>query len=234
MIIYKIVNKVTGKIYVGQTVMSLSRRWSQHKVAKRISPLYSSMKKHGCGSFVIEEICRAVSLEELNNLEIYYIRQLDCMYPKGYNLSTGGHSSNGTKPWNKGMKGLKPPKSAFKKGHKTWNAGKPQLSEETRRKQSIAKIGKHLSIDTEFKSGQPSAFKGKKHSKQSLEKISVNGNRRAILCIETGQVYDSILDASKQLKIAKSYLRRLVISGTKHKKTGLTFKFCDTDNEGDI
>lgn len=36
MIIYKITNTVTGKFYVGQTVMSIKRRWAVHKASKRI------------------------------------------------------------------------------------------------------------------------------------------------------------------------------------------------------
>jgi group I intron endonuclease len=225
MIIYKITNIVTGRIYVGQTIMSLKRRWAVHKAAKRISPLVSSIKKHGADKFIIEEIDRAASLEELNILEIFHIKNLNSLYPNGYNLSTGGQPFRGCTSWNKGLKGLPAPKTAFKKGHKTWNAGQPQLSEETRKKQSIAKLGKHISPKTEFKKGQESAFKGRKHTLDSLLKISANGNRRAIMCVETGIIYASVLDASKLLDIAKSHLRRLVISGKQHKKTGLTFKY---------
>ena len=29
--IYKIVNKVTNKIYIGQTIQDLDERWKQHK-----------------------------------------------------------------------------------------------------------------------------------------------------------------------------------------------------------
>lgn len=227
MIIYKITNTITGKIYIGQTTMSLKRRWAVHKAAKRTSPLTSSLKKHGAGSFTIEEINRATSLEELAKLEVFYIKSLNSLYPAGYNLSSGGPSNKGCRAWNKGLKGLKAPKSAFKKGHKPWNAGQPQLSEETRRKQSLAKLGKHISPSTEFKPGQPSAFKGRKHSEESLAKISANGNRRSVLCVETGQIYSSITDGATQTGIAKSYFRRLVLSETKHKKTRLTFKFLD-------
>ena len=171
-------------------------------------------------------------MDELDKLEIYYIKQLNSLYPAGYNLSIGGHSARGVAPWNKGVKGLKPPKSAFKKGHKTWNAGKPQLSEETRKKQSIAKLGKHISLATEFKAGEVSAFKGRKHTPEALAKISANnGMKRAIMCIQTGEVFDSILSAANYYKIAKSYLLKMALSETPHKKTGLTFKFVDNENK---
>ena len=35
----------------------------------------------------------------------------------------------------------------------------------------------------------------------------------------------SIADAADKLNIAKSHLRRIAVSGTVHKRTGLTFNF---------
>jgi group I intron endonuclease len=228
MLIYKITNLITGKFYIGQTRMPLKRRWAVHKASKRTSPLTSSIKKYGVDNFKIEEICKASSQDELNRLEVYYISSYKSLYPLGYNLSKGGYSGSGVIAWNKGKTGLKAPKSAFEKGHKTWNKGIPQLSEETRRKQSLAKLGKHISPDTEFKRGITSAFKGHKHTTESLKKISDNGNRRTIMCVNTGIMYPSIVAASKELKIAKSHLRRLALSGRVHMGSGLTFKLVDS------
>jgi group I intron endonuclease len=225
MIIYKITNLITGKLYIGQTTMSLKRRWAVHKATKRISPLTSSLKKHGSENFKIEEIDRASSLEELAKLEMYHIKTFASIYPLGYNLSTGGMSNKGCKAWNKGLKGLPAPKSAFKKGHKTWNAGQPQLSEETRKKQSLAKIGKHISSATEFKTGQTSAFKGRRHSPEALKKISENGNRRPVTCNETGQQFMSAKSAAAHYSVAFSYFQRCIKTGQVIKKIGLSFKY---------
>lgn len=225
MIIYKITNKITNKVYIGQTRMALSRRWNQHKTAKRKSPLYSSMFKYGIQNFTIKQIDKAENAEDLNKLEIFYIKQHNCIYPNGYNLSLGGEVGfTGCIPWNKDKNTGLVPKTAFKKGQKAWNE-MMQTPIAVRAKQSIAKLGKHISPNTEFKQGQPSAFKGKKHNAEALAKISENGNRRSVICVETGQVYESIKSASESTNIAKSHLRRMCISETKHKKTGLTFKF---------
>ena len=220
MLIYKITNMITGKIYIGQTVMPLARRWAQHKSGKRKCPLYSSMKKHGIDNFIIEEIGRTLTTEELDRLEIKFIAQYDCLYPKGYNLATGGNigtSTLGTEPWNKGLKATEEAthnQSQAHLGQRAWNKGLSP-SAETRLKQSEAKLGKHLSPATEFKAGQPSAFKGRKHSPETLVKISANGNKRQIEHIETGEIYPSILSASKATSIAKSHLRRLAIKGVR-------------------
>lgn len=94
--IYKITNKVNGKVYIGQAV-DIERRWKEHK--KRIfyqngkdyhSPLYRSMRKHGLNNFSFEvvEECPA---EELNDKEIFYIALYDT-YNQGYNQTEGGNS----------------------------------------------------------------------------------------------------------------------------------------------
>ena len=35
--IYKITNKVNGKVYIGQTITTVQRRWNQHKRNARYS-----------------------------------------------------------------------------------------------------------------------------------------------------------------------------------------------------
>ena len=141
MLIYKITNQINGKIYIGQTVMPLIRRWRVHKSCKRKSPLTNALAKYGHENFKIEEVTRAVSTEELNKLEIAYIAQYESIAPKGYNLAAGGSSSRGCIPWNKGKKGGKPPKSAFKKGLIPWNKGKTTPLD-VRAKQSAAAQGR--------------------------------------------------------------------------------------------
>jgi group I intron endonuclease len=231
MIIYKITNTVNGKIYIGQTKMLLSRRWAQHKCTKRTSPLYSSMKSHGVKNFIIEELCRAANTEELNKLEIEYIKKYDCVYPKGYNLSIGGYSNHGCVPWNKGRVNTEGENEKLSKAHTGNNMGinhymygKSHL-EETKEKISKSKKGQRSSPDTEFKPGAPSAFKGRRHTPESLALVSKNGNRKEIQCIETGEIFPSMKVASEKLGIAKSYLFRLCYSGKKNIKLGLSFKF---------
>jgi group I intron endonuclease len=102
MLIYKITNTINGKIYIGQTIKSLSSRWSQHKSQTRYVSkgnnrkicryLHSAMVKYGIDNFKIEEIDGANSQAELNYKEWLYIHKFDCIAPNGYNLRAGGHS----------------------------------------------------------------------------------------------------------------------------------------------
>lgn len=103
-IIYKIINKVNNKVYIGQTINFKERVRSHRETAFRKSsreynkPLYRAMRKYGLENFEIKIIDdSATSFEELNEKEIYYIQKYNsCVdYGCGYNLDKGG--KNGLK-----------------------------------------------------------------------------------------------------------------------------------------
>ena len=96
-IIYKVTNKITNREYIGQTIHSLEYRWKNHiRAAKRGSSLYfhKALRKYGIENFIIEQIAEANSKQELNELEIKYIQEYNCLIPNGYNTSTGGEGGN--------------------------------------------------------------------------------------------------------------------------------------------
>lgn len=92
--VYKITNRVNGKIYVGKTMGSPAYRWRSHKgEANRgnNSYLYRAMRKYGIENFAMEVIDHALLQEELDAKEIMWIAQLDTTSDKkGYNCTIGG------------------------------------------------------------------------------------------------------------------------------------------------
>ncbi len=95
MLIYKITNKINGKVYIGQTTRTLEVRKQGHladakKGLKR--HLYNAMNKYGVENFEFEEICTAESIEELNQLETKYILEYDSVN-NGYNMGYGGDNN---------------------------------------------------------------------------------------------------------------------------------------------
>lgn len=87
--IYKITNKVNGKIYIGQSV-DIQRRWSAHKRCSKDYPLYRDFKKYGLDNFTFE-ILLECSREELNEKEEFFIIMFDATNPtKGYNQTLPG------------------------------------------------------------------------------------------------------------------------------------------------
>ena len=94
MFIYKITNNITKKVYTGQTIRCVDKRWSEHcKKNSGCLAVYSTIKKHGKGNFTIEEIDGANSQSELNYLEDFYICKFNTLSPNGYNLKRGGKVS---------------------------------------------------------------------------------------------------------------------------------------------
>ncbi len=87
--IYKITNKINNKAYIGQSV-DIQRRWTQHKsnIGKNTNPMYLDFKKYGLDNFSFE-ILEECSIEQLDNLEIYWISKYNTFYD-GYNLTEGG------------------------------------------------------------------------------------------------------------------------------------------------
>ena len=88
-IIYKLTNTINNKFYIGQTISSLDRRWSEHvSSARQNKPwvICNAIRKYGADSFTREIIASADSKEELNTLEISYIAELS----PHYNMTIGG------------------------------------------------------------------------------------------------------------------------------------------------
>lgn len=196
MIIYKITNTITGKMYIGQTVQPINHRWLDHKSNSRnpekyVTALYASMRKHGLENFIIEQIDTANTLEELNIKEQTYIKALNTLAPNGYNLELGGgnkqtHPETREKISRK-LKG-RPFKNRYTGGNKT-----PRTKEQ---KEHLSKLNK----------GKPNV---------ALYK--------AIYVVETGQHFESINKAANYFKISRVTVSESLKSGKKTRQ-GYTFK----------
>ncbi len=91
-VIYKITCLVNGKIYIGQTTRSVEERFQEHMDSPY--PLGCAIRKHGVENFKIEVIAVCATKEELDAQEIRFIAEYDCMVPKGYNCTAGGHNGS--------------------------------------------------------------------------------------------------------------------------------------------
>ena len=89
--IYKITNKINGKIYIGKTERTVEERWNEHcndftKDRCKDRPLYRAMNKYGAENFHIETIEETSSPEER---ECFWIEHFQS-FKKGYNATIGG------------------------------------------------------------------------------------------------------------------------------------------------
>jgi len=93
--VYKITNSVNGKIYVGQTIRNLERRFKEHCIKEGCPIFFKAIKKYGKENFNTEVIEECRDTDELNEKEIYWIQKLNSQCPSGYNISKGGSGSSG-------------------------------------------------------------------------------------------------------------------------------------------
>lgn len=88
-IIYKITSP-SGKAYVGQTICSFKKRMQQHKsVYSECTLLKRAIDKYG-DQMNYEIIEDNIPQEQLDEREIYWIKELNTLAPNGYNCDTGG------------------------------------------------------------------------------------------------------------------------------------------------
>ena len=88
-LIYKILSP-SGKVYVGQTMRSFQKRIRQHKSKHSYCTyLKRAIQKYG-DEMKYEIIEEDVPHDQLDEREIYWIKELNSLAPTGYNCTTGG------------------------------------------------------------------------------------------------------------------------------------------------
>lgn len=154
MLIYKITNLINNKVYIGQTIRTLKQRFTQH-CCRSDSIVGSAIKKYGKENFSVEIIAETDNLEELNKMEVYYIKEFNSLSPNGYNLDSGGN--------NKTMH------EETKKKIGARHKGKV-ISEEQKQIASLTHKGKPKSIEQRLK--MSIAGKARIRTKEHCENIS--------------------------------------------------------------
>lgn len=91
--IYKIINDINNKVYIGKTAFDIEKRFKEHcqdrtKRELENRPLYNAMNKYGIEHFKIELIEECSNIES-SIKEIYWIGYYDS-YQNGYNATLGG------------------------------------------------------------------------------------------------------------------------------------------------
>jgi group I intron endonuclease len=228
MTVYLITNLINGKQYVGQTIMTIERRWHGHTCRTGgCTVLYAAISKYGKENFKIESIYEASSLEELSAKEKELIKSLNTLAPNGYNLTTGGERPVFCEESREKM-------SKAKMGIPTWNKGKtkedPRVDRSTKAarkalKEKFGDVGPNTGHkwDDEGRKKAAERMTGNVLSKETKKKMSDSHVKTKILCVELNKTYDSIMDASRDLKINSGQICH-VLNGKYKQAKGYTFK----------
>ena len=98
--IYRILNKITKKCYIGETkCLDVTRRWNQHKKTiennKGCCPaLRDAVIKYGIENFVFTVVVICFD-DDRFKCEKEYIQKYNSVVPNGYNITNGGEGGGG-------------------------------------------------------------------------------------------------------------------------------------------
>ncbi len=103
--IYAHINKINGKIYIGQTCRDVNRRWANGLGYKGNNHFNNAIKKYGWDNFEHIVLFDDLSQEMANIIEEYLIKKYDTTNKKhGYNMRSGGSNLCGSDNPNYGRK----------------------------------------------------------------------------------------------------------------------------------
>ena len=242
--IYKIINDINNKIYIGQTVETPEKRWIRHKRCRNYKKyqhihFYKALNKYGIEHFSVFEVkkievkTKNQLKQELDKWEKYYIKEFDS-FKNGYNSTEGGDG---------GMLGFKHTEESKRKMSKSHKGVIP--SEETRKKMSIAQKGKTFSEETKKilseklkergwtqEAIRKSASKhiGLKISNDAKQKIR-ESQKRIILQYDLQNNFivewDTIKDAANSIGLKSTSPIRQCLTGKSKQSHGYIWKYKD-------
>ena len=146
-----------------------------------------ALSKHGIDNFKFEIICLCFD-EDMNDLEIEYIRKFGTLAPNGYNLREGG------------------------------NNGKHHDETKEKIRQSIIALNNKPQLGRphtqEVKDKISASHLGKKMSEQARQKISeTSSKKRPVLQFDgNGEIinrFNSCIEAAAHFNVSKSYIYRI-------------------------
>lgn len=211
--VYKHVNKVNGKQYIGITKQLPQERWGDggKNYKEKCPAFWNAIEKYGWDAFEHVIVAAGLSRDEACDLEITLIRnEMTQDRAHGYNILSGGSAPSIPEEVRAKM-------SAAMAGNKN-GLGKP-CSEQKRAKISAAQKGRRLS--EEHKRKLSAAKKGKPHAPPSAEtrkKISDSHKKKKVLCAETNTVYESIQECARSLGVYATFVCKCCKN--KQKSTG--------------
>ena len=209
-IIYKVICKMNGKIYIGQTIKNLNGRKAGHKhqafKGDRRCIFQQALLDEGFENFVWEQIDTADSKEELDKLEKYYIKKYKCDNPKfGYNNTDGGVCG---KPNEEVRQKLRDAQTSERRLRVSEALKGRVFSEESCKKMSVSCKGRKFTEEHKRKLSE--AKKGKKQKRDYVVKriearIGTKINNYKYDNIILQNIRKALTEGEKGIVIAKRY-----------------------------
>jgi group I intron endonuclease len=208
-------NIINNKLYIGKTITTFKNRKQQHlRYAFNYNSqthFHRALRKYGKENFEWSIIKKCENEKELNETEIFYIDNFKSI-KNGYNLTQGGEGSTGFTHSNKSKEKM----SLDRKGKYTGKNNPMHIH----------------NIDF---SGERNPFYGKKHSPETLSKLSTIGKENTKVHFKSGSdnpMFAKHLTDDHKQKLSNASSKTWLI--TLPDNTEITFtslrKFCQEYN----
>ena len=205
--VYRHLNEVNGKMYVGITSSKPTTRWNNGNGYKHNKHFYGAIQKYGRDAFRHDILYTGLTQEEAARLEIKLIAKYQTQDPdKGYNIASGGCINSG---WHL---------SAEQKERLSTSQKGRVFSEETRAK--LREAWKTRTVSPETRTKQSRMRKG----------TCMGGSHhhaRAVICVETGEVFPAIADAERAKGVFSESIGRAARNGGDHTAGGYHWRYAD-------
>jgi group I intron endonuclease len=247
-IVYLVTNMIDGKTYVGLTRFDVAKRWAEHKQkasCQTRSWLHRAIAKYGAENFSIAAVASCLSLETAKAVERDVIKSLT----PPYNQTGGGEFTVGRRLSAEakakiaaGQIGRKhsvervAANSASAKMRHANNAAfratslealkRGRANVDAKKRIAAAASAAHARVWSDASRAKLSAScLGRKLSPEVIRKIAVK-RCKAVECLELATVFDSAIEAARQIGVSNSSIGR-VCNGQRKSVNGLHFIFAD-------
>jgi group I intron endonuclease len=237
--IYRILNKITKKCYIGETkCLDVTRRWNQHKKTiennKGCCPaLRDAVIKYGIENFVFTVLVICFD-DDRFKYEIEYINKYNSIFPNGYNITNGGEGGGGFQ----GKKHTEEVKNKIKTTLKKKYIDNPELKKQLSERNKIVlnipevkermKLGMLISNKHQKATRTPKTDDVKRKISEGLKKYN---NENKPIKIQQYDInnnllneYTSISEASKKTSITRRVISLYLREKTKSTK-GFIWKY---------
>lgn len=202
--IYMYINKINGKRYIGQTNDFIRRHMEHKKPSTNEQPIDIAFNKYGADNFEIVILAENLTEEQMNEYEKFFIKRYNTLVinDKGYNIKDGGKEEHWMKYATEDKKEAFKQKCRERRGENHPLYG-TKASDEARK--NMSKAQKELAQREDY----INPFKGKHHTDETKDRISKtlkengtckganNPSAKAVVCIETGEVFQTMQDAAE-------------------------------------
>lgn len=208
-IIYMHTNKINGKFYIGQTCQGLNKRAGSNGESYRgCERFYEAIKEFGWDNFEHTILLTGLSSDEANEMEVKLIISTRSYDPAiGYNIALGGS----------GM--------TSERSKELWS--RPEY------RARISEANKEIWADEEYHRTRSALYKEQWKDPEKRKRRSIQATKRwaneefrtkaqkavlaacatSVRCVETGEVFNAIVDACKKYNVHHANLIRSIRKG---------------------